>query len=98
MKAFCPTALAVFFLTAGPVLAADEVVDLSELTCQQFVGYDDDNRAIIMMWFEGYYTEDDEPTVIDFGKFASHLTKLLIKCQANPDKTVLEFTDDAMDD
>ena len=26
-----------------------------------------------MMWLEGYYTEDDEPAAIDFGKMAGHL-------------------------
>lgn len=98
MKALCMTALAVFFLAAAPAFAADEAIDMSELTCQQFIDYNDDNRGIIMMWLEGYYTEEDEPAVIDFGKFAGHLTVLLIKCQANPDKTVLDFTDEVMED
>ena len=40
-----------------------------------------------MMWFEGYYTEEDEPATIDFGKMAGHLTQHLIDCEANPDKT-----------
>lgn len=97
MKALCATALAVFFLSVSPVSAA-ETIDMNELTCERFVNYNDDNRGIIMMWLEGYYTEDDEPAVIDFGKFAGHLAELLIKCQANPDKTVLDFTDDVMDD
>lgn len=97
MKALCATALAVFFLSASPVLAA-ETIDMSELTCEQFVKYNDDNRGIIMMWLEGYYTEENDPAVIDFAAMASHLTKLLIKCQANPDKTVLDFTDEVMED
>jgi hypothetical protein len=28
-----------------------------------------------MMWFEGYYTEDNEDAVIDFGNKAAHLAK-----------------------
>ena len=40
-----------------------------------------------MMWLEGYYTEEDEPATIDFGKMAGHLAKILIDCEANPDKT-----------
>jgi acid stress chaperone HdeB len=85
-------------LCAQPALAADAALDVSELTCQQFIGYDDDNKGLIMMWFEGYYTEEDEPATIDFGKMASHLTKLLIACQADPSKKVLDLADDAMDD
>ncbi len=83
---------------AKPALAADDALDVSELTCTQFLNYDDNNKGLIMMWFEGYYTEEDEPTTIDFSKMASHLTKLLIACKADPSKKVLDLTDDAMSD
>lgn len=85
-------------LSAKPALAADNALDVSELTCEQFTNYDDDNKGLIMMWFEGYYTEDDEPATIDFGKMAGHLAKLLIACQADPGKKVLDLADDAMSD
>jgi acid stress chaperone HdeB len=80
-----------------PVSAA-EAIDVSKLSCKQFTEYNKDNRGLIMMWFEGYYTEEDEDAVIDFGKMAGHLTKLLIACQANPSKEVLDLADDAMGD
>jgi HdeA/HdeB family len=83
---------------ARPADAADNALDVRELTCQQFSGYDDNNKGLVMMWFEGYYTEEDEDAVIDFGKMAGHLTKLLIACQANPSKEVLDLADDAMGD
>jgi len=97
MKTVFATALAAAIVAAFPSVAA-EVVDVSELTCAQFTAYDNDNKAIIMMWFEGYYTEENEPATIDFGEMASHLTKILIRCDANPDKKVLELTDEIMDD
>jgi HdeA/HdeB family len=74
------------------------VIDVSKLTCKQFSAYNDDNKAIIMMWFEGYYTEDEEAPIIDFGKMASHLAQILIKCKDHPDQAVLELTDDVMQD
>ena len=49
-----------------------------------------------MMWFEGYYTEENEPAAIDFGKMAGHLTKLLIACQADPSKKGPRSADEAM--
>ena len=51
-----------------------------------------------MMWFEAYYTEEDEPATIDFANMAAHLTKMLIDCEANPDKNVLEAAEEAMPD
>jgi acid stress chaperone HdeB len=84
-------------IAAKPALAA-EAVDVSQLSCKQFSQYDDNNKGLIMMWFEGYYTEEDEPATIDFGKMAGHLAQILIECEANPDKSVLEVSEDAMDD
>jgi hypothetical protein len=87
---------AALLLCAKPALAADNALDVSELTCDQFMKYDDNNKGLIMMWLEGYYTEEDEAPTIDFGKMAGHLAKLLIACQADPSKKVLDLTDDAM--
>lgn len=97
MKAFCATALAVIFINVAPALAS-ETIDIAELTCEQFNKYDDSNRGTVMMWLEGYYTEDDEPAVVDFGKMAGHIAQLMIKCEANPDEKVMTFTDEIMDD
>jgi hypothetical protein len=82
-----------------PAFAADNnALDVSELTCEQFTNYNDENKGLVMMWFEGYYTEEDEDAVIDFGKMAGHLAKLLIACQADPSQKVLDLADDAMED
>jgi hypothetical protein len=97
MKALTATIVAAALLGATPVLAAD-ALDISKLTCADFTKYDDNNKGLIMMWFEGYYTEEDEPATIDFGKMAGHLARMLIDCQANPDKKVLDAADVAMDD
>lgn len=83
--------------TMMPALA-DSTIDVSKLTCKQFTDYNDDNRGLFMMWFEGYYTEESEPATIDFGKMAGHLARLLIDCAANPDKNVLDLADEAMND
>ncbi|MEX1059857.1 MAG: HdeA/HdeB family chaperone, partial [Methyloceanibacter sp.] len=85
-------------LGASPALAADQKIDLTKITCAHFAQYDDENKGTIMMWFEGYYTEEDEPATIDFAKMAAHLTKMLIDCEANPDKNVLEVAEEAMPD
>ena len=66
-------ALAALF-AAKPALAA-EAIDVSELSCKQFTGYNDDNKGLIMMWFEGYYTEEDEPRLSISARWRSHLTQ-----------------------
>ena len=99
MKRFwAAVAATVFAVGMQPALAADNALDVSKLTCERFTNYDNDNKGLIMMWFEGYYTEEDEDAVIDFGKMAGHLAKLLIACQADPNQKVSDLADDAMED
>jgi acid stress chaperone HdeB len=98
MKSLVVAMLAALALLAAKPASAAEAIDVSKLSCKQFTEYNNDNRGLIMMWFEGYYTEDDEPATIDFGKMAGHLAQILIECEANPDKSVLEVSEDAMDD
>jgi hypothetical protein len=50
----------------------------------------------MMMWFEGYYTEDDDAAVVDFQKMAGDLAQVLIYCGNNPDADMLTATDGIM--
>jgi hypothetical protein len=95
---FAALVAAAALLSAKPVLAADaNSVDISALTCKDFTNFSEDNKKLIMMWFEGYYTEEDEPATIDFGKMAGHLAQMLVDCAANPAKKILDASDEAMD-
>jgi acid stress chaperone HdeB len=99
MKILNAAALTAVLLTAGSALAADDAatVDMTKLTCKQFSAYDKDNAGTIMMWLEGYYTGDDDDAVIDFGKMAGDMTKLLVYCEAHPDDDIITAADDVMD-
>lgn len=97
MKILNSAALIAGLFTAGSALAADEAtVDMTKLTCKQFSAYDKDNAGTIMMWLEGYYTGDDDDAVIDFGKMAGDMTKLLVYCEAHPDDDIISAADEVM--
>src|SRR4029078_612945 len=98
MKNLGVAMLAALALLAAKPVSAAEAIDVCKLSCKQFTEYNNDNRGLIMMWSEGYYTEDEEPATIDFGKMAGHLAQILIECDANPDKRVLEGSEEALDD
>ena len=48
------------------------------------------------MWLEGYYTEEDDDAVIDFGKMAGDMTRLMIYCGDHPDTDIITAADEAM--
>ncbi len=97
MNVVCASLVAIAaLLMASSVAAEDSKVDLSKLTCKQFTAYNNDNRGLVMMWFEGYYTEDDDPATIDFQKMAGDLAQVLIYCGNNPDTDMVTATDGIM--
>lgn len=49
-----------------------------------------------MMWVEGYYTEEDDAPIIDFGKMGGDMTRLLIYCGAHPETDTITASDEVM--
>ena len=97
MKTLTVAALGVALIAASSAFAADDAsIDMTKLACKQFTAYDKDNAGTIMMWLEGYYTEEDDDAVIDFGKMASDMTKLLVYCADKPDTDIITAADEVM--
>jgi acid stress chaperone HdeB len=81
------TIIGAALVVASAVVSAParaEVLDLSTLRCRDFVAISKDKLPLIMMWIEGYHTEEDEPAVIDFNKVKDNTEKLLTYCQSHP--------------
>jgi acid stress chaperone HdeB len=94
MKTIYAAAAAAILLAAGSAQA--QVVDMSTITCADFSARSSDQMANILFWLEGYYTEESDPTTIDFAKFKSTLEQLLIYCSNNPTVGVLSAADEVM--
>ena len=75
---------------------AQKQIDLSTMTCKRFFEYDKDNLAIMLMWLDGYYSEDDAPPIVDFDKMTENSRKLGQYCARNPDKSVITAADEVI--
>jgi len=64
--------------------ASAQTVDVSTITCKDFNAHKRDDMLAIMMWLTGYYTKDDDPTVIDFTKVKAKTDKIAEYCAKNP--------------
>ena len=62
MFAACGLVLA---LVAVPVVQAQVTIDLSKITCEQYIGYKIINPDTIAMWLSGYYNGQRGNTLID---------------------------------
>jgi len=82
MRMFSAALIAALLAAASP--ASAQVVDVSTITCKDFIAGKKDAIVAIVMWLSGYYTKDDDPTVIDFDKVKAKADKLADYCSKNP--------------
>ena len=72
-----------FVLASAPPASAQRL-DLSTVTCKQFVESSKENIGLILMWLHGYWTDADDPPIIDFDRLQSDAEKLGAYCGRNP--------------
>jgi acid stress chaperone HdeB len=93
MKRSIVLVIAATMWAAFPAQAQKQQFDLSLITCKQFFEYSKDNLSIMLMWLDGYYSEDDAPPIVDFDKMAENSKKLGEYCGKNPGHSVITAAD-----
>ena len=69
------------------------VIDLSKMTCQEFLTSDKDEIRIIWAWLDGYYKDEQDPPIVDIGAMVDNLRRLSEYCAANPTVDLITATD-----
>jgi len=69
------------------------ILDLSLLTCREFLATDKDEIRIILAWLDGYYKDDQDPPILDTDALVANLKKLNEYCAANPTVGLITATD-----
>src|SRR5579864_9072487 len=80
-----------FALGLAPARA--EKLDLSTLTCKQFMSLSKDEINMILTWLDAYYKDEDAPAVIDTDKYIRNAGKLGGYCAGNPTIGLITATD-----
>lgn len=78
-------AIAIAALLAAVTPAHAQKVDLSTITCKQFLDMKQESVSLILMWMAGYYADQDAPPIVDFEKMRQDADKLAGYCAKNPD-------------
>jgi acid stress chaperone HdeB len=92
MRVVLGAAFAAAIALAMPAANAANV-DLSTITCKQFVNLDKDNIAVYITWLDGYYKDEDDPPVIDFDSFQKNSQALGQFCHEHPDDGLITAAD-----
>jgi acid stress chaperone HdeB len=88
--AACGLVLALVFV---PLAQAQVTIDMSKVTCDQFLGYKIINPNDIAMWLSGYYNAQRNNTIIDTETLASQKRELQDYCLRNLKVPVMQAID-----
>lgn len=69
-------------LSSAPAHAV--VLDLSTMTCKQFVEGSQDEIKMVLTWMDGWYKGDSDEAIIDTDVFVENARKFGTFCAKNP--------------
>jgi acid stress chaperone HdeB len=92
MEIFMKTIVATLFaavlaLPSAPAQAT--VLDLSTMTCKQFVEGGEDEIKMVLTWLDGWYNGDEDEAIIDTDKFVANAKKFGAYCATNPGVSIV---------
>jgi acid stress chaperone HdeB len=96
MKRLLMLTVAVTLCATLSAQAQKQQFDMSVVTCKQFFEYNKENLSLMLMWLDGYYSEDDAPPIVDFDKMTENSKKLGEYCGKNPGHSVITAADKVM--
>ena len=85
-------------LTLSSVPANAVVLDLSTMTCKQFVEGDDDTIKMVLSWMDGWYKGDSDEAIIDTDVFVANAKKFGTFCAANPNISIVNAAEKILGD
>jgi hypothetical protein len=78
------TTLALIATMPAAAFAGEQKIDLSAMTCRDFLASDQGKSTLILAWFMGFYGEEEDPQVIDLGKLETTRGKFIDFCKQQP--------------
>jgi acid stress chaperone HdeB len=86
-------------ILAGTCLPAQAqmTLDVSKITCDQFVGYKITNPRNIALWLSGYYNGKRGNTIIDTQELEQNSEKVQDYCRLNPKMPVMQAVEAVFD-
>ena len=86
---FAATALCLAALPCSPA-RSQVMIDVSKITCEQFVKYKVTDPKYISLWLKGYFDGKKNNTLIDAQKLSDEADKLYNYCPRNQEVLVFK--------
>jgi acid stress chaperone HdeB len=83
-------------LTLSSAPAHAVVLDLSTMTCKQFVEGGDDTIKMVLTWMDGWYKGDSDEAIIDTDVFVENAKKFGTYCGKNPTMSIVNAAESVL--
>jgi acid stress chaperone HdeB len=74
----------------APPAAAQVTIDVSKITCEQFVLYQVVNSDYVAVWLDGYYSAKRNNTLVDPQTFKDNVNKVRDYCRNNMKTSIMQ--------
>ena len=82
-------ATAIFVLSAAPSARAQVILDMSLITCQQYLGYDPERQEMVASWMSGYFNASINQPVVSFERFEYNKKTVGDYCRSHGYETLM---------
>src|SRR5947209_823610 len=87
---FKALSLSVLLLVLAAAASADaQKIELASMTCKKFSLLAKDAQWTVTSWLDGYYTDEEDPAVVDVDKLKGKTEQLVAFCTENPNANLL---------
>jgi len=73
---------------------AQETIDISKITCDQWMGYKITDPHDIAMWLNGFYHSKRNDTIIEVQEFQANIRKLEDYCISHPERRIMQVVEE----
>jgi len=91
---------AALLVAAGLVLASAPAnavkLDLSTMSCKQFIESDADAIKMVLTWMDGWYKGDSDEAIIDTEVFVANAKKFGTYCAKNPTISIVNAAEEIL--
>ena len=71
-------------------------LDLSTMSCKQFLDSGDDTIKLVLTWMDGWYKGDEDNAIIDTEVFVENAKKFGAYCAKNPTVSIVTAADEIL--
>jgi len=83
-------------LALSSVPAHATKLDLSTMSCKQFVESDKDTIQLVLTWMDGWYKGDSDEAIIDTEVFVANAKKFGEYCGKNPTISIVNAAEEVL--